>query len=76
MSALAAIDGIIADMGEPLPGTASAQLQEARSAMAELIEAGKELVDAHDAWLGPNRPDPKVATKRMLAAIDRARSGA
>jgi len=59
---LAVLDEVIADMGGDTPGTSGHRLAEARTAVAELIEAAQELDEELDG--------PAIA-HRMRAALAR-----
>lgn len=56
---------------EPKGGAAAANAR-LIAAAPELLEALTAMVDAHDRWLGSDRPDAKEAMKRARAAIAKA----
>lgn len=67
---LAVLAGLVADMGEA-PGTTGHQVEQARAAVAELIEAAKEVVDSED--------EPRFiygAINSLRAALARVQGGA
>lgn len=67
---LAVLDELVADMGEPLPGTTSHKLHQVRDAVAELVRAVDEIHPCFECG------DPFGEWSDLDDALARCRGGA